>query len=78
MAAEGVVFHPSYISPSFFRTRAYPHKGVHGYLPESPSSNGVFAYRGSRLAGGTPDPVPAVKVFDIVTRIVAGTEPARL
>jgi hypothetical protein len=76
VADEGVVFHPSYISPSFFRTRQYPDKGTHGYWPAFPSSYGVFAYRGRRWHEALPDPVPAVDLFTVVSGIVEAAVPA--
>ena len=70
VADEGTVFHPSYISPTFFRTR-FPDKGMHGYWPTEPSTFGVFGYRGSRLAGqAIPNPLPAVGLFSAVSEIL--------
>ena len=70
MADEGVVFHPNYISPTFFRTRNYPDRGTHGFWPKYPSSYGVFAYRGSRLKANIGNPVPAVNVFMAILDIL--------
>jgi len=71
---EGVVFHPNYISPSFFRTQNYLERGMHGYWPKYSSSYGLFAYRGSRLQVRLPDPVPAVDIFTAVMGILNGAE----
>jgi hypothetical protein len=69
-AEEGVVFHPSYISPTFFRTRGYPDKATHGYRPEAPSAYGIFCYRGNRLEGPLPRPVRATDVFGLATSVM--------
>lgn len=74
VADEGVVFHPNYISPSFFRTRNYPDRGTHGYWPKYPSSYGVFAYKGSLLQADIPDPVPAVEIFTAIVSILESEE----
>jgi predicted AlkP superfamily pyrophosphatase or phosphodiesterase len=66
---EGAVFHPSYISPSFFRTKNFPDKAMHGYRPEALSASGVFCYRGRRLDSELPEQVPAESVFGIVKGI---------
>lgn len=67
---EGTVFHPSYISPSFFRTKGYPDKATHGYRPEAPSAYGIFCYRGARLGLAVPDAVRAAQVFSLVTSLI--------
>jgi len=64
------VFHPSYISPSFFRTKYYPDKATHGYRPEAPSAYGIFCYRGERLRETLPDTVPAAQVFGLATSLL--------
>jgi Type I phosphodiesterase / nucleotide pyrophosphatase len=69
VANEGAVFHPSYISPSFFRT-AFPDKGMHGYRPECASADGVVLYSGNVLNGMLPDRVPARAVFDLMSSIL--------
>ena len=77
VADEGTVFHPSYISPSFFRT-SFPDKGTHGYWPTAASTYGVFAYRGSQLSvDDIPDPVPAIGVFPLVAKILGRALPSR-
>jgi Type I phosphodiesterase / nucleotide pyrophosphatase len=68
VADEGVVFHPSYISPSFFRT-AFPDKGMHGYRPEVPSADGIVLYRGEVIGDDLPSRVPAAGVFGAMTSI---------
>jgi hypothetical protein len=70
IADEGVVFHPNYISPAFFRTRKYPDRGTHGYWPKYPSSYGIFAYRGLRLHANIGNPVPAVNIFLAIVDIL--------
>lgn len=70
LADEGVVFHPSYISPTFFRT-AFPDKGMHGYRPEFSSTDGVVLYSGKALQEPFPDRVPASGVFDLICGILA-------
>lgn len=75
-ADEGVVFHPSYISPSFFRTKEYPEKGTHGYRPEAPTASGICFYRGTVIDQELSDPVPASQVFDyasVIMKAVAGS-----
>lgn len=68
VADEGVVFHPSYISPSFFRT-SFSDKGMHGYRPECPSADGVVLYAGEVLQQGFPERVPAASVFNLMSSI---------
>jgi type I phosphodiesterase/nucleotide pyrophosphatase len=77
VAPEGTVFHPSYISPSFFRT-GFPDKGMHGYWPTERSTYGVLAYRGSRLSSDRlATSVSAVDVFGTVEEILDGAPPDR-
>lgn len=73
VADEGVVFHPSYISPTFFRT-AFPDKGMHGYRPECPSADGVVLYSGNVLDGELADRIPAATVFDLMSKILAAAK----
>jgi hypothetical protein len=63
VADEGVVFHPSYISPTFFRTRDYPDRGTHGYRPECPTAYGIFLRRGPGADPAAVGPMPATGVF---------------
>jgi hypothetical protein len=70
VADEGVVFHPSYISPTFFRTRHYPDRGTHGYRPECPSAHGIFLRRGDGADPRRTDPMPATGVFGVATGIM--------
>ncbi|MCL5125775.1 MAG: alkaline phosphatase family protein, partial [Deltaproteobacteria bacterium] len=70
IADEGVVFHPNYISPSFFRTRNYPDRGTHGFWPEFPSSYGIFAYRGACWKPDDSREILAVDVYKIVCHIL--------
>jgi hypothetical protein len=69
IANEGVVFHPSYISPSFFR-RDFPDKGMHGYRPQCESADGVVLYSGNVLDGQLGDRVAAASVFDLMSAIL--------
>jgi hypothetical protein len=69
IADEGVVFHPSYISPSFFRT-SFPDQGMHGYRPEARSADGVVLYSGSVLEGELASRVPAAAVFELMSTIL--------
>jgi Type I phosphodiesterase / nucleotide pyrophosphatase len=69
IADEGVIFHPSYISPTFVRA-SFPDKGMHGYRPECSSADGVVLYSG-QVMEGLPDRVPAVSVFDRMCTILA-------
>jgi len=79
VADEGVVFHPSYISPSGLRTRHYPDRATHGYRPESPSAAGICFRKGPGADPTRSTPVPATSVFEIVREIVSRqpTEPRR-
>jgi predicted AlkP superfamily pyrophosphatase or phosphodiesterase len=70
IANEGVVFHPSYISPTFFRT-SFPDKGMHGYRPECPSADGAVLYSGKVLDGELSARVPAEMVFVLMSTILA-------
>jgi hypothetical protein len=70
VADEGVVFHPSYIAPSFFRTKGYPEKGTHGYRPEAPTTVGICFYRGTVIDQELADPVPATRVFGYASAIM--------
>lgn len=71
VADEGVVFHPSYISPSGLRTRHYPDRATHGYRPESPTASGICFRRGPGADPARTGPVPATGVYGIVQEIVA-------
>lgn len=77
VADEGWVLHPNYFAGPFLRwVRRYPEKAMHGYLPEAPSSRGVFFYRGRRHDGRElPDPFSPTDIFGVV-RSVTGAEPA--
>jgi hypothetical protein len=70
VADEGVVFHPSYISPTFFRTRHYPDRGTHGYRPECPSAYGIFFRRGHGADPRDETAMPATGVFGVATSIM--------
>jgi hypothetical protein len=74
VADEAVVFHPSYISPTFFRTKEYPDRATHGYLPDCPSAYGVYLRRGAGANPADERPMPATGVFgaavDIMDHIV--------
>lgn len=74
VADEGVVFHPSYISPTFFRT-PFPDKGMHGYRPECASADGVVLYSGKVLDDELCDRVPAESVFELMSKIVSTATP---
>lgn len=69
IADEGVIFHPSYISPTFLRA-SFPDKGMHGYRPECPSADGVVLYAGKTVGDGLPDRVAASGVFDLMRTII--------
>jgi hypothetical protein len=77
VADEGVVFHPSYISPSGLRTRHYPDRATHGYRPESPTASGICFRRGPGADPARTDPVPATGVFGIVQEIVGRSSAGR-
>jgi hypothetical protein len=70
VADEAVVFHPSYISPTFFRTKGYPDKATHGYLPECPSAYGIFFRRGPGADRDEQSAMPATGVFGVATAIM--------
>jgi hypothetical protein len=70
VADEAVVFHPSYISPTFFRTKGYPDRATHGYLPECPSAYGVFFRRGPGADPTQAAVMPATGVFGVATEIM--------
>lgn len=73
-ADEGVVFHPNYFAGPFIRwARKYPELAMHGYLPEAPSSRGVFCYRGDRWSAAVPEPFSPTDIFSVVEAI---TKPA--
>jgi hypothetical protein len=74
IADEGVVFHPSYISPTFFR-RPFPDKGMHGYRPECQSADGVVLYSGKALETELPDRIPAESVFGMMTTVLGAAVP---
>jgi hypothetical protein len=66
---EGVVFHPSYISPSGLRTRHYPDRATHGYRPEAPTASGICFRKGAGADPSRTGPVHATDVFEIVAEI---------
>jgi hypothetical protein len=70
VAEEGVVFHPSYISPPLFRTKSYPDVATHGYRPEASTASGICFYRGNTLSDGFPEVVPATNIFDYASTIM--------
>jgi hypothetical protein len=72
VADEGVVLHPSYISPSGFRTRLYPDRATHGYRPEAPTASGICFRRGAGADPSRTGPVHATDVFSIVDEITGG------
>jgi hypothetical protein len=76
VADEGVVFHPSYISPSGLRTRHYPDRATHGYRPEAPTASGICFRRGPGADPARTGPVPATGVFEIVAQITGRHRPA--
>jgi hypothetical protein len=70
VADEAVVFHPSYISPTFFRTKEYPDRATHGYRPECPSAYGIFLRRGVGADPSDTTAMPATGVFGVATSIM--------
>jgi hypothetical protein len=70
VADEAVVFHPSYISPTFFRTKEYPDRATHGYRPECPSAYGIFLRRGVGADPLNTTAMPATGVFGVATSIM--------
>ncbi len=74
VADEGVVFHPNYFPGKLLRPGEFPLRGMHGYRPEAPASDGVVLYRGTRLAYPLPNPVDATTLFQIISDIVARAE----
>jgi hypothetical protein len=74
VADEGVIFHPSYISPTFFRS-PFQDKGMHGYRPECPSADGVVLYSGKVLDSEFSERVPAESVFDLMSKILNTATP---
>jgi Type I phosphodiesterase / nucleotide pyrophosphatase len=76
-ADEGIVFHPNYFAGPFIRwARKYPELAMHGYLPEAPSSRGVFLYRGKRWTEPSPDEFSATDIFGVVDAVTCETTPA--
>jgi hypothetical protein len=71
VADEAVVFHPSYISPTFFRTKEYPDRATHGYLPECRSAYGIYLRRGAGADPLEASAIPATGVFGVATDIMA-------
>ena len=76
VADEAVVFHPSYISPTFFRTKEYPDRATHGYRPECPSAYGIFLRRGVGADPSASDAMPATGVFGVATSIMDSFVPS--
>lgn len=75
VADEGIVLHPNYFAGPFTslaRSRKYPEAAMHGYLPEAPSSVGVFCYRGNRFEDDEPVLLPGVvtEIFEFIVRIL--------
>ncbi len=77
VADEGVVFHPNYFVPGVLKQRRYPERAMHGYLPEAPSTDGVFFYRGSGLSGELPDPFPVTDIYGAVAELISGSAQSR-
>jgi hypothetical protein len=71
VADEGIVFHPNYFVPGVLKQRRYPERAMHGYLPEAPSTDGVFFYRGSRLSEELPDPFPVTDIYGAVAEVLS-------
>jgi hypothetical protein len=70
VADEAVVFHPSYISPTFFRTKEYPDRATHGYRPEAPSAYGIYLRHGPGADPARTEPMPATGIFAEATAIM--------
>jgi hypothetical protein len=70
VADEAVVFHPSYISPTFFRTKGYPDRATHGYLPECRSAYGIYFRRGPGSEPARQAAMPATGVFGAATEVM--------
>ena len=77
VAEEGIVFHPNYFVPGVLKGRRYPERAMHGYLPEAPSTDGVFFYRGSRLSSELPDPFPVTEIYDAVSEVTSRSPQSR-
>ncbi len=72
VADEGCVLHPNYFAGPFLHwVRAYPEKAMHGYLPDAPSSRGIFCYRGTRLQGELPSPFSPTDIYGVVDAVTA-------
>src|SRR5262249_20782629 len=70
VAHEAAAFHPSYISPTFFRTQEYPHRATTGSRPECPSAYGVSRRGGLGAAPAETSALPATGVFGVATSIM--------
>jgi len=72
VADEGIVFHPNYFAGPFIRwARRYPELAMHGYMPDAPSSRGIFMHRGSGLRSALPDPFRPTDIFAAVDEVLA-------
>ena len=77
VAEEGVVFHPNYFVPGVLKQRRYPERAMHGYLPEAPSTDGIFFYRGDGLSRDLPDPFPVTEIYGAVAEVVSRFDRSR-
>jgi predicted AlkP superfamily pyrophosphatase or phosphodiesterase len=71
VADEAVVFHPSYISPTFFRTKQYPDRATHGYLPECATAYGIYLRRGPGADRYETGAMPATGLYGVVEAIMS-------
>jgi hypothetical protein len=70
VADEGIVFHPNYFVPGVLKQRRYPERAMHGYLPEAPSTDGIFFYRGNLWTEDPPTPFPVTDIFGAVLSVI--------
>ena len=72
VADPGIEFYPNFMKPLTFPLIDHDTKGMHGYIPEEPSTRGVFMYHGSKKLE-LKDRMSVTDILDILKRIIEGS-----
>jgi predicted AlkP superfamily pyrophosphatase or phosphodiesterase len=72
VADPGIEFYPNFMKPVTFPLIDHETKGMHGYIPEEPSTRGIFMYHGSKKLE-LKDKMAVTDILDMLKRIIEGS-----
>jgi hypothetical protein len=72
VSEPGIEFYPNFMKPLTFPLIDHETKGMHGYIPEEPSTRGVFMYHGSKKLE-LKEKMSVTDILDVLKRIIEGS-----